>query len=178
MDFCLTVCLVCMLFAQYILLPCRHNILIFLWGATYPHFPSSGSSGVFPSPPSSNSRQATQASQWEDTSSVTGSGWPIESQPRNFCWNYWEQNSFLPTGVAQRVECKAGANHREGGACLRRKVTKRRAQEGSPGAIPNSIIRVPESSYVWEWTGLFNCISQKPPFLPSVCATSVSDNCN
>lgn len=68
--------------------------------------------------------------QWEDyPNSVTGSGWPNESQPRTSAGTTEKETLSSPSGIARLVERKSGAYHRKGRACPRRKVTKRKAKE-------------------------------------------------
>lgn len=114
--------------AQHLLLPCSCNTLIFPWGVTHPHFLWSCGLGVFPTCPGSKSREVAQPLPMRRLPQFSDWLWVAQWEPaQDFCWNYWERNTFLPTGTAQVVECKPRAYHHEGRACPRRKVTKRKA---------------------------------------------------
>lgn len=118
----LPVGLVCMLFAQHILLPCSHNTFIFLWGAHSSPLSAIMSFGMSsPHPLIPNSRHAPQA--WPMRRQHQLSDWlwgPNESQPRNLCRGLLRKGQRPPCWAALLVECKPGAYHHEGRACLRR----------------------------------------------------------
>lgn len=115
-----------MLFTQNIYYCLVVITLIFLWGATQPHFLQSCSVGAFPSTPAAWVGRRLRSFQWEDcTNSVTGFGWPNDSRPRNFCWK-----QFPP-----HWGCSASGMSTWRSPPWREKVTNRRAEGESQRAI-------------------------------------------